>query len=346
MTASESIFRRCVDAMRRRRLVGFAFGTLMALDGCAMLEPATNLAQIEALARPANTFALAPGQAEVGSVDIYVARAQDTLLHIARAYDVGYTQLMIANPGIDPWHPGEGRRVVVPTRYLVPKGPRRGIVVNLAQQRLFYFPADGGSVETYPIAVADEGQSTPIGTTRVTAKEMHPTWHPPASIRAEQPDLPPVVGPGPFNPLGDYAFRLGWASYLIHGTNNPDAIGRNWSHGCLQLYPEDIERLFREVPVGTPVRVMNEEIEAAWIDDDLYVSVYPNKDQAQQIDIDDVEPMTPSIPRHMKSLLVTATAGHRLDRIDWRVVDKAALERTGVPVRVTVPVSTTVQAQQ
>jgi L,D-transpeptidase ErfK/SrfK len=316
----------------------------MLLEGCAMPDAATNLAQIEARARPANTFALASGQAEVGSVGIYVTRAQDTLLHIARAYDVGYTQLMAANPEIDPWHPVEGQRVVVPSRYLLPNGPRRGIVVNLAQQRLFYFPDDGRSVETYPIAVAAEGQSTPTGTTRVTAKEKNPTWHPPPSIRAEQPDLPAVVGPGPYNPLGDYAFKLGWATYLIHGTNNPDGIGRNWSHGCLQLYPEDVARLFREVPVGTPVRVVNEEVEAAWIGDDLYVAVYPNKKQADQIDA--VQPMTPSIPRHLKSRLLTASAGHHLGHIDWRVVDKAVLERTGVPVRVTTPVSTTFQAQR
>jgi L,D-transpeptidase ErfK/SrfK len=342
MARSESIFGRCVEAMRRRGVLSLVLGILMLLEGCATPEPATTTAQ--PVARPTNSFALAPGQAEIGSVGVYVTRAQDTLLDVARAYDLGYTQLMTANPGIDPWLPGAGRRVVVPSRYLLPQGPRRGIVVNLAQQRLFYFPADGRTVETYPIGVAVQGWSTPAGTTRVVAKESHPTWHPPPSIRAEQPDLPPMVGPGPDNPLGDYALRLQWGTYLIHGTNKPDGVGRNSSHGCLRLYPEDIKRLFHEVPVGTPVRVVNEEIQAAWIGDDLYVAFYPNKDQAEQIDT--VQPMTRSIPHDLKSRLMAAVAGHRLGRIDWRAVDKAALERTGIPVRVTAPVSTTFQAER
>lgn len=190
----------------------------------------------------ASSFALAAGQTTVGALGVYVTQAEDTLLDIARSNDFGYTQLVAANRGIDPWLPGSGQRVTLPAFYILPDAPRLGIVINLVAQRLFYYPPDAPIVETYPIGVGVRGWATPLGLTRVAAKEAHPTWYPPPSIHAAELDLPKVVPPGPDNPLGNYALRLGWPSYLLHGTNKPDGVGRNVSHGCIRLYPEDIER--------------------------------------------------------------------------------------------------------
>ena len=313
---------------RVQTLLGLAFmlGASMLVEGCVMSRHA------DTRAKPANVFSLEPGQAAVGASAVYVTRQEDTLLDVARRYDLGYTQLMVANRGIDPWLPGADRRLVLPSHYLLPDGPRRGIVINLVQQRLYYFPAGGRSVETYPIGVAVQGWSTPHGTTRVVAKQLHPSWYPPASIRGEQPDLPPVVPPGPDNPLGDYALRLQWPGYLIHGTNKPDGIGRNSSHGCIRLYPEDMEWLFSAVPIGTPVRVIDDEVQTAWIDGDLYIAIYPSKKQAEQIGLN--ESMTPAVPPRLKKRVASAATGH-VDRIDWHQVEQAAHDRTGIPVRVT-----------
>jgi L,D-transpeptidase ErfK/SrfK len=275
-------------------------------------------------------FVLASDQRAVGEVGYYTTHRQDTLLDLARSYDLGFTQLMAANRGVDAWLPGV-RRITLPDFYLLPNAPRHGIVVNLAEQRLYYFPPGGGRLETYPIGVGVEGRSTPIGTTTVISKEANPTWYPPPSIHAEDPDLPAAMPPGPDNPLGAFALHLAWHGYLIHGTNKPDGVGRNVSHGCLHLYPEDIERLFREVPVGTSVRVISEDVNAAWVGDGLYVQVHPSKSQAEEIDV------TGSFSQKMPPDLaarVTGAAGDRAGQVDWAAVSRAGIERTGLPVRI------------
>lgn len=299
----------------RAALGGFAIGLLVT--------PAT-----------AADFGLAADRRAVGAVDYGTTQRDDTLLDLARRYDLGFTQLMAANRGIDPWLPGPGRRITVPAFYLLPDAPQEGIVVNLAEQRLFYFPPGGGRVESYPIGVGVEGRVTPTGTTRVVRKAANPTWYPPPSIRAEEPALPAAMPAGPDNPLGVFALYLGWNGYLIHGTNKPDGVGRNVSHGCLHLYPEDIERLFREVPLGTPVRIMNEEVEAAWLGDGLYVQVHPSKSQAEEIDV--TGSFTPKTPPDLAAR-VTAALGDRTVAVDWDAVHRAGMERTGLPVRVADP---------
>jgi L,D-transpeptidase ErfK/SrfK len=326
----------CVGRTVHKSVLGLLVGAATLLEGCAAPQHAKPVAQ------PANEFSLAPGQTAIGELTTYVTRHADTLIDIARRYDLGYTQLVAANRGIDPWLPGAGRRIALPSRYILPDGPRRGIVINLVQQRLYYFWPDGRKVETHPIGVAVQGWSTPSGTTRVVAKQFRPSWYPPPSIRKEQPDLPQMVPPGPDNPLGDYALQLGWPGYLIHGTNKPDGVGRNSSHGCIRLFPEDIEWLFSAVSVGTPIRVVNEEVQAAWIGNELYVAIYPNKDQAQQLDTG--EPMTAATPPRLKKRVAAAAGAGRLDRIDWHEVERAGQDRTGMPVRVTRPIVTSTQA--
>ncbi len=286
------------------------------------------------LAAPAvaREFPLERGQAVIGTVETYEAQASDILLDIARRYDLGYVDFMAANPGVDPWSPGAGRGVVVPDMFILPDAPRVGIVVNLAERRVFYFPPGGRSVETYPAGVGVEAGATPQGVSRIVRKELEPVWIPPPSIRAERPDLPTMILPGPDDPLGDYALRTGWNNILIHGTNKPDSVGRNVSHGCLHLYPEDIERLFREVTVGTPVRVISQAVDAAWLDGRLYVEVHPSKEQADQIDYS--EAVMPAIPQELMSRVASA-AGDRIAEVDWDAVKRAGEAATGLPTPVT-----------
>ena len=280
----------------------------------------------------AASFSLAPDQMLVGVPGTYVTRDEDNLLDVARSNDLGYGELIAVNGNTDPWLPGAGRIIILPSIYLVPEGPRKGIVINLAEQRLYYFPPDGHTLETYPIGIGVEAQLTPLGSTRVIGKVVRPTWFPPQSIREEKPDLPEMVPPGPANPLGEYELRLGWAGYLIHGTNKPYGVGRHVSHGCIRLYPEDIERLFSEVPVGTPVRVVDEEIRLAWVDGELYLAVAPSRHQMDEIDVN--QPMTPEVPPDLIDRVVAA-AGTHVDRIDWRSVDQIGLKRPGMPLRIT-----------
>ncbi len=193
----------------------------------------------------------------------------------------------------------------MPNFYILPDAPRVGIVVTLAERRVFYYPPGGKSVETYPAGIGVEDGATPMGVTKIVRKEDGPVWVPPPSIRAERPE-PAAFHSGPDPTIRWATTRCGpaWNNILIHGTNKPDSVGRNVSHGCLHLYPEDIERLFGEVPVGTPVRVISQDVEAAWINDRLYVEVHPTKDQADQIDYS--EPVTPSAHRTISSSKVSS----------------------------------------
>jgi len=286
------------------------------------------------VARAAATeFPLTAQDKAIGTVSSYEVRPSDTLMDVARSLDLGFTQLMVVNMGINPWLPPPGTRITAPDFYLLPNVPHQGIVIDLAAQRLYYFPPGKSAVETYPIGIGVQGAVTPVGPTQVTRKEPNPTWIPPPSIRAEMPELPAAIPPGPENPLGDYALHLGWPNYLIHGTNKSDGVGRNVSHGCIRLYPEDIERLFGEVKAGTPVRVVDDEVKLAWIGNELFMEMYPTKEQSDEIDVDGR--LTPvSAPADLATR-VAAAAGGQMERIDWSIVHRVADERTGVPTRIT-----------
>lgn len=277
-------------------------------------------------------FTLAPNQTVLGSLQSYTTKASDTLIALQRPYDVGYAELVAANPRVNPWLPGNGTHITIPTQYVLPDAPHVGIVINIGARRLYYFHPDGKTVETFPVGVGVAGWRTPSGATKVVWKEKNPTWYPPPSIHAEDPTLPKSVPPGPDNPLGAYALHLGWPNYLIHGTDRPDGVGRNVSHGCIHLYPEDIKRLFSEVRVGTPVRVVDQPVLTAWIGGRLYVAVHPSQAQTDQLDL--VEPMTPEIPDDLVAR-VLAAAGPYSHRVDWNAVERAGIARTGLLVPVT-----------
>lgn len=291
------------------------------------LAAAVSLLTVPAMAAD---FPVASDTRAVGQIQTYTVQQGDNLADIARKFDIGYTEMMAANPGVAPWTPQIGKTLYIPSLYILPSAPRQGIVIDLGERRLYYFPRDG-QMQTYPIGIGAIGFDTPHSATSVVRKEPNPVWIPPPSIRAEQPDLPAMIGPGPDDPLGDYALRLGWKNYLIHGTNKPDGVGRNVSHGCIHLYPEDIEKLFNSVAIGTPVRVIDQPAGAAWIQDGLYVAVHPSKDQADEIDTD--QPMTPDPPNDLRQV-VSAVAGNYGQAVDWNAVDQAGLQRTGLPIEV------------
>lgn len=178
----------------------------------------------------------------------------------------------MANPDTSLWVPGEGTAVTIPGQYILPDEARSGIVINVAELRLYYYPevAEGETprVETYPIGIGRDAYNTPLGITETTMRLENPAWYPPESIRREAAErgdpAPAVVPPGADNPLGEYAILLDIPGYLIHGTNQPDGIGMRASRGCIRMHPEDIESVFWRVPVGTQVNIIDSPIKVGW----------------------------------------------------------------------------------
>ncbi|MBI4184791.1 MAG: L,D-transpeptidase family protein [Proteobacteria bacterium] len=290
------------------------------------------LAGLVALAAAAGPPARAQVPDLIGAERTVAVKDGETLLDIAVREGVGYVELRAANPGIDPWIPEPGTKVLLPTAHLLPPAaPRRGIVVNVGDLRLYYF-APGKPPASYPIGIGQEGWGTPLGATQVARKRVKPTWVVPASIRAERPDLPAAVPPGPDNPLGDFALDLGWPSYLIHGTNKPDGVGRRVSHGCIRLYPRDIERLFAEVPIGTPVTVVDQPVKFGWVGGELYLEIHPSQAQTDEIELEGAFSPAP-IPD--LASWIRQVADREAGRVDWDLVARVAEERRGVPVRIT-----------
>lgn len=235
------------------------------------------------LAAATHRFTVEPGSDVVGRLQVTLAGEEDTLPDIARRFNVGYEEILRANPGVDPWLPGEGTEIVLPTRFVLPEAPREGVVINLPAMRLFhYLPRKSKDapleVVTHPIGIGKVGWNTPEGRTRITQKTRDPTWTPPLSVRREHEKngdpLPARVPPGPDNPLGRHAMRLGWPSYLIHGTNKPYGVGMRASAGCIRLYPEDIAEVFERVAVGTAVNIVNQPYLLGWDAGELHVQAY------------------------------------------------------------------------
>lgn len=295
-----------------------------------------------ALPLPVDThkFAVSADDDVVGVLQLTTASKEDTLPDIARRFNIGYEEIVRANPGVDPWVPGAGRKVVVPTRFVLPNAPREGVVINLAAMRIYYYPKHAKGepqlVYTHPIGVGKVGWVTPEGVTKIIAREKDPTWRPSAGVRKEHADnddpVPAVVPPGPDNPLGKYKFTLGWPSYLIHGTNKPYGVGLRSSHGCIRLYPEDIEKFYEAIPVGTQVRVVNQPFLYGWHEGQLYLQTYTifeddqrNSDKARKLLLQ--KSMTPRLEKLLK-------AAHA--SIDQDVV----AQMTRAPRGLVVPVST------
>ena len=270
----------------------------------------------------------------IGETIRYRAKHEDTLIRLPRRFDVGYTELRAANPHVDPWLPGAGTEILIPAAHIVPEADRKGLVLNLGDQRLYYFKPDGRTVVSFPVGIGMEGWSTPTGRTKVVRKQERPTWYVPKSIRAERPYLPKVVPPGPDNPLGSHALYLGWQSYLLHGTNKPYGIGRRASHGCVRLYPEDIERLFGEIPIGTPVTVVDQPVKIAWVGGELMIEAHPSQTQADQVEAGD-RMARESAPEVAYRLIYAART--EAGRLDWPLIRRTLRRRSGLPVSVLKP---------
>ncbi|AVI63709.1 L,D-transpeptidase family protein [Halomonas sp. GFAJ-1] len=230
---------------------------------------------------------------------VTVEDQEETLIDIARRHNIGFEEIRMANPDVSLWVPGKGTEIVIPAQYILPPAPREGVVINLSELRLYYYPANNpGIVETYPVSVGRDGFATPVGITRTTIKVKDPAWAPPASMRREAAErgepAPTIVPPGPDNPLGRHAILLDMPSYLIHGTNRPDGVGMRASRGCIRMYPEDIESLYERLPSGTKVNLMDAPFKAGWADDGtLFVQTFPQLEE----NIDDSEPLQDALAR-------------------------------------------------
>lgn len=285
----------------------------------------------------AATFDLPPAdEAVIGASGETKARYTDTLIDIARQHGLGFNEIRHANPSVDPWLPGEGAQVILPTRFILPDAPREGVVINVAEMRLYYYPStikdERPQVVSYPISIGRGDWETPLITTSLTAKVKDPSWHPPESVRKEHAadgdPLPKIVPPGPDNPLGGYALRLGLPSYLIHGTNKPFGIGMQVTHGCIRLYPEDIEALFAAVPVGAPVRIINQPYKAGWHDGELFLEVHAPL--SGSVEVEPAQNITPVVGQ-----VIAATQGRPGYPVDWEKVRTVVREHAGIPVAVT-----------
>jgi len=266
-----------------------------------------------------------------GAIETYKAKGEDTLLTIGEREGLGYVELRSANPSMDPWQPGNGTFVILPKMHLLPDAPRKGIVVNLSEMRVYYYRPDG-QIKSYPIGVGREGFSTPMGTSTVVRKAVGPTWRPTERMRREDPTLKPVYTAGPENPLGTHALYLGWPQYMLHGTNKPWGIGRRVSSGCVRMYNSAAEELYNTVPTGTPVAVVRQPIKFGWIGEMLYLEAHPDGALADQVERGSLEY---KVPADIFANLSRA-AGQARDNIDWTAVRGALRDRRGYPVPILI----------
>lgn len=318
------MFRRQSNSGCYAKVASLALCAVLA--GCRALQvdvPEPELTIVES-----RDFVLLPEEQAVGDLYSIRLRDGDTLPGVARHFGLGYEEMVRANPGVDTWVPEDGSRIVLPMRHVVPEGPREGVVLNLANMRIFYFPPanHGAFVYTFAVGIGREGWETPVGDYGIIEKKVSPTWFPPVSVLEEHEKngdpLPAAVPPGPDNPLGDYALRLSQPSYLIHGTNKPYGVGMQISHGCVRLYPEDIETLFSRVDVGASVRIVYQPFLAGWQDGELYLEAHPPL-QGQ-------EAQAGRLIEELFARLQNEALRHGVS-IDWTRVNEVMQRQDGIP---------------
>lgn len=270
----------------------------------------------------------------IGELGLTTTVRTDTIADIARAYSQGYNEMRLSNPSVDPWLTGDDTEVVIPSQYVLPKTSQEGIIINIPEMRMYhYLPAAKGAprqVATYPISIGRQDWSTPHGATKVVSKVKDPSWTPPASIRKEHAAmgdiLPAVVPPGPKNPLGAYSLKLGFSGYLIHGTDKPYGIGMRVTHGCMRMYPNDIETVFRTVPVGTTVRLVNQPFKVGLLHDRLMLEVHPALEE-------DAPKLSAAQFTTVVNLLAPYADKYALS-VNWKALRAAVYQKTGVPVEI------------
>ena len=306
----------------------------LSLLGCAnmraFLERSGPSSGYPADAIERNDFAVTPDDDVIGRLAMIRLEKDDTLPDIARHFSLGINTVSAANPGTDIWVPRTGERILLPLRFILPDIPRKGIVINLATMRLFYFRGNGKqlAVSTYPVGIGTAERPTPTGQMFVREKKVRPTWYVPASIaqthREKGDPLPPAVPPGPLNPLGKHALYLSKPGYLIHGTNKPASIGLRATNGCIRLYPEDIKRLFANTPVKTPVRIVNQPYLVGQRDGIIYIEAHAPFD---------VSGTTALKKTYAQLLNIEKKLGQAFD---WKKIKNVVAEARGIPVPIYV----------
>src|ERR1700728_509140 len=330
--------------------IALTFLFLLGTAGCSLFRPAPPPPPPPQAAPPpppplpkptaTHRFELTPENGDVvGYVQKVTVGKDDTMSDIARRFDVGYEEILLANPGVDAWLPGVGREVVVPTQFVLPAAPHEGVVVNVAAMRIFYYPphkkGEPQLIYTHPIGIGRVGWKTPEGTTKIVSRQKDPVWVVPKSVREEHAEdgekLPAVVPAGPDNPLGAFEFRLGWPSYLIHGTNKPYGVGMRSSHGCIRLYPEDIAVFFDLIPIGTKVTVVNQPYLFGSRDGTLYLQAYT----VMEDDSRDWSKNRKALLAKLLSPKLQKKIAVRDKDIDWQRVGDLAHSPRAVPVPIT-----------
>jgi len=272
----------------------------------------------------------------IGEIQTTTVRAGESLGEVGRRFDVGVYEMIEANPKLDPWAPTPGSVVIIPTQFILPKVSRIGLVLNLAEMRLYYFHPDKQLVTTHPLGIGKKGWTTPLGQTVIINKKKDPPWYPPKSIHEEHlakgDNLPPVVAGGtPDNPLGRYALYLGLkgltaksGSFLIHGTNRPAGVGVRVTHGCIRLFPEDIESLFYKVPIGTPVHIIHEPFKVGWYKQRLYLESHQPLTEPQYNGSNSLSRLTKIIEESINGSY----------EVNWTSAKMAAKAAQGYPIRI------------
>ncbi|MFQ5457719.1 MAG: L,D-transpeptidase family protein [Myxococcota bacterium] len=257
----------------------------------------------------------------IGRLQLYKAAEGETFLDIGRREDVGIGEMEIANRGVDPWLPALAPGILVPTAYVLPRGAYEGLMINVPEMRMYYFPGPRGRVATFPLGLGPYDWQTPRGVFKVSRKEVDPTWRVPRSIQAEMENPVAVVPPGPDNPLGKYRFVLSIPGYGIHGTNKPWGVGRYYSHGCIRMYPEDIHYLYDRIPRKHPVEIVYQPVKVGLQGDQVFVEVH----------MDPYSLVPDPVAEAWRQIDDLGARG----RVDDRRVRLAVLKRQGIPINVT-----------
>jgi L,D-transpeptidase ErfK/SrfK len=255
---------------------------------------------------------------------------EDTLVDLARQYNLGFNEIIRANPNVDKWLPGEGTIIKIPTQHIIPKGfSKKGITINLSEFR-GYLIKDNQLI-TFPVGLGRMDWKTPLGISTIDLKLEKPAWYPPQSVRDEYKNqgkfLPAEVLPGPDNPLGELAMRISIpGGYFIHGTNRPDGVGMEISHGCIRLFPEDIDYIFQLTDIGTEVILLDQPIKTARIQNDIYLQVHPSYSKEHDYSLEKI--------RIQIELLINNQDG--LIQINWDSVENLLKAQNGLATKVTV----------
>lgn len=271
-----------------------------------------------------------PGEDIVGGVfTVQTERYEDTMNHYAERHDMGFREMLLANPSINPWVPGVGRTLVIPAEFILPPGERKGIVINLAEQRMYWYQPDGQTVITFPLGIGREGWQTPLVNAKVIKSIKNPTWHPPASIRAEHAamgdPLPRSVPPGPDNPMGAWAVQLSAPGYFIHGSNKELGVGMRVSHGCMRMYNDDIAEFAQTVPPGTSLRIINRPVKVGWRHGKLHVEVHDALEEQRSTHVAEAA---------VADAIHLVRQQRKAIDIDWIEAKAAAVQVSGMPVNV------------